>query len=337
MLLSRRRFVQLGSMAAVAAPAVLRVSAANAAQFTFRIGSDGPTTDPTVAEIIVAGDRIKERTSGAVEFSIFPSSALGAGTEMLGPVRSGAVEGYYFTSAILANAAPNAAISGMPFAFKDYESVWKALDGDLGNKIKTEVRAIGLEPLGKILDIGFRQTATTKRIDKIEDLQGIKIRVPQSPLYVGLFRTLGVLPATMSFAEVYPSLQTKVVEGMECPLNVLVNSKIYEVTKFVAKTNHMWDGFWLTVNPAFLKKLSPEQNDIVTEEVSAAADRVRQRLLEDEKKSSETLLAKGMTFTEPDLAAFRKKLVDAGFYSDWKTKFKPEVWAALEQASGQTL
>jgi len=335
--IARRKLVRSAAAGVLAAPAILRWGNANAAQFTIRMGIDSPPTEPTVVECNAAGEKIKARTNGAVEFSLFPSSALGAGTDMISPVRSGAVEGYFFTSAVVAVVAPNAAISGIPLAFKDYPTAWAALDGDLGNRIKTEIRAAGLEPMQKVFDIGFRQIATQKRIDKVEDLAGIKIRVPQSQLYVGLFRTLGVLPATMSYADVYPALQTRVVEGMEGPIIGIYNSKMYEVTKFVAITNHMWDGFWLTLNPAFWNKLSQQQRDIVTEELNLAAERMRDKIVKSEAQARSDLQAKGMTITTPDIGAFRKKLVDAGFYKEWKGRFKPEMWAALEQASGQTL
>jgi tripartite ATP-independent transporter DctP family solute receptor len=335
--IARRKLVRSAAAGVLAAPAILRWGSAGAAQFTIRMGIDSPPTESTVIECDAAGDKIKARTNGAVEFSMFPSSAPGAGTDMIAPVRSGAVEGYFFTSAVIAVIAPNAAISGIPLAFKDYPTAWAALDGDLGDRIKTEIRGTGLEPMEKVFDIGFRQIATQKRIDKVEDLAGIKIRVPQSPLYVGLFRTPGVLPATMSYADVYPALQTRVVKGMEGPILGIYNSKMYEVTKFLAITNHMWDGFWLTINPAFWNKLSPQQRDIITEELSLAAGRMREKIVTAEARAQSDLSAKGMTITRPDMGAFRKKLVDAGFYKEWKGRFKPEMWAALEQASGQSL
>ena len=257
MTIARRKLVRSAAAGMLAAPAMLRWGVARAAEFTIRMGIDSPPAEPTVIECDAAGEKIKERTNGAVEFSMFPSSALGAGTDMIAPVRSGAIEGYFFTSAVIAVIAPNAAISGIPLAFKDYPTAWAALDGDLGNRIKSEIRAAGLEPMNKVFDIGFRQIATQKRIDKVDDLAGIKMRVPQSPLYVGLFRALGVLPATLNYADVYPALQTKVVEGMEGPIVGIWNSKMYEVTKFVAITNHMWDGFWLTHQSGVLGQAFP--------------------------------------------------------------------------------
>ena len=99
----------------------------------------------------------------------------------------------------------------------------------------------------------------------------------------------------------------------------------------------MWDGFWLTLNPAFWNKLSQQQRDIITEELNLAAQRMRDKIVKAEVQARSDLQAKGMTITNPDIGRFRKKLVDAGFYKEWRGKFKPEMWTALEQASGQTL
>ena len=337
MKIARRSLIRAAAAGLLASPAIMRWGTAGAAQFTIRMGIDSPPSEPTVIECTAAGEKIKQRTNGAVEFSMFPSSALGAGTDMIAPVRSGAIEGYFFTSAVVAVVAPNAAISGIPFAFKDYATAWAAMDGDLGNRIKTEIRGAGLEPMIKVFDIGFRDIATQKRIDKVDDLAGVKMRVPQSPLYVSLFRTLGVLPATLNYADVYPALQTKVVEGMEGPIQGIYNSKMFEVTKYVAITNHMWDGFWLTLNPAFWNKMPENLRDIVTQELGLAADRMRAKIVTGEAQAQADLRAKGVTITNPDMAGFHKKLADAGFYKTWRVKFKPEIWASLEQASGRSL
>jgi TRAP-type C4-dicarboxylate transport system substrate-binding protein len=83
--------------------------------------------------------------------------------------------------------------------------------------------------------------------------------------------------------------------------------------------------------------MSQQQRDIVTEELSLAAGRMREKIVKAEEKAQSDLSGKGMTITNPDMGAFRKKLADAGFYREWKGKFKSEMWTALEQASGQSL
>ena len=240
------------------------------------MGIDAPPTEPFV-ETNAAGEKIKARTNGAVEFSMFPSSALGAGTDMIAPVRSGAVEEYFFTSRC-SRLSRRTAISGMPLAFKLSDGMGGARRRSRRPDQNRNPRSAGLEPMAKVFDIGFRQIATQKQIDSVDNLAGIKMRVPQSPLYVGLFRALGVLPATMNFADVYPALQTGGRGGgWGTIIGIYSYSKVIKGSRKVPCDDryHMWDGFWLTINPAFWNKLSQQQRDIVTEELGLAAVRMR--------------------------------------------------------------
>ncbi|WP_435336195.1 TRAP transporter substrate-binding protein, partial [Klebsiella pneumoniae] len=101
----------------------------------------------------------------------------------------------------------------------------------------------------RIWDNGFRQiTSSTRPIAGPADLQGFKIRVPVSPLWTSMFKALDSAPASINFAEVYSSLQTKIVDGQENPLAIISTAKLYEVQKYCSLTNHMWDGFWFLAN-----------------------------------------------------------------------------------------
>ena len=146
---------------------------------------------------------------------------------------------------ILATLVPAASINGIGFAFPDYDTVWKAMDGDLGAYIRGEITKANLVVMDKIWDNGFRQTtSSTKPINGPDDLKGFKIRVPVSPLWTSMFKAFDAAPASINFSEVYSALQTKIVEGQENPLAIISTAKLYEVQKFCSLTNHMWDGFW---------------------------------------------------------------------------------------------
>jgi TRAP-type C4-dicarboxylate transport system substrate-binding protein len=100
-------------------------------------------------------------------------------------------------------------------------------------------------------DLGFRQiTTSAKPIEKAADLAGMKLRVPGAPALVSLFTALGASPVSMQFGEVYTSLQTRIVDGQENPLSVIDAGKFYEVQKYCAVTNHVWDGYWICANPS---------------------------------------------------------------------------------------
>jgi TRAP-type C4-dicarboxylate transport system substrate-binding protein len=136
-----------------------------------------------------------------------------------------------------------AAINGVGFAFPDYPAVWLAMDGELGVHIRAAIAKLNLQPFGRVWDNGFRQiTSSSRPINRPRDLDGFKIRVPVSPLYTSLFRSLGAAPAGLNLSEVYSALQTRIVDGQENPLAVFETAKLYEVQKYCAMTNHVWDG-----------------------------------------------------------------------------------------------
>ena len=128
----------------------------------------------------------------------------------------------------------------MGFAFNDYPSVWKAMDGDLGAYIRGQIAKANIVAMDKIWDNGFRQiTSSTKPIAAPADLKGFKIRVPVSPLWTSMFKALDASPASINFAEVYSALQTKIVDGQENPLAIISTAKLFEVQKYCSLTNHM--------------------------------------------------------------------------------------------------
>ena len=325
----KRRTLLGGAIAGTASLGCVTVPA-NAAPLTLRIGNDVSANDPVTTELVAAADRIKQRTDGAVVVTSFPNSQLGAGSEMLAPVRSGAVEGYFFSSGLLSSVAPDAGISGLGFAFHGYDDAWKALDGTMGDVIKASIRRTGLVPMDTVWEIGLRQIATnTVAVNAVGDLGGLKIRVPVSQIYVSMFRALGAAPVTMNYAEVYAGLQTKLVNGLEGPLSTLLTTKMYEVTNKLAITNHMWDGFWLTLSSRTWERLGQYQ-PIVAEEFTAGALRARKQVADGETRNLSDLQAKGMAVTRPDIQAFRKKLVETGYFDTWKAKFSPDAWAAFQ-------
>ena len=145
---------------------------------------------------------------------------------------------------VLSTLIPTASIWGVGFAWKDYETLWRALDGKLGASLRAQITKAGLIPLEKIWDNGFRQiTTSTRPIGKPEDLKGMKIRVPINALWTSLFESLGASPTGINFAEVYSALQTRVVDGQENPPAIIAAAKLYEVQRYCALTNHMWDGW----------------------------------------------------------------------------------------------
>lgn len=334
---TRRSFIATSVLAGsiLASPRLLRAAAP---EFTLKFANIMPVDHPMNTRMNEASKKISERTDGRVVIQVFPASQLGTDADMLSQVRSGALDLLAQTGLIAATLVPTAAITGVGFAFNDYGQVWKAVDGDLGKIIRDAFGKVNLVAFEKMWDNGFRQTTSLKApIKSPDDLKGFKIRVPPAPLWTSLFTSLGASPTSIPWGETYSALQTHVADGLENPLAGIYFAKMYEVQKYLSRTNHMWDGFWILGNQDNLDMLPEDVREIVASEINAAALSQRSDV---EKLNSELqadLTEKGLEFIDVDVAQFRATLQGSSFYSDWKERFGDEAWSLLEATSGKLI
>ena len=209
------------------------------------------------------------------------------------------------------------------------------MDGDLGKLIRAEIAKRNIMAFEHIFDNGYRQiTTSTRPIRTPEDLRGMKIRVPVSPLWTSMFRAFDAAPASINFNEVYSALQTKIVEGQENPLAIVEAAKLYEVQKYCSVTNHMWDGFWLLANQRAFSRLPKDVQEVASREFARAAKEQREDVAKLNAELREKLSTAGLQFNDTDPKAFRDALRKAGFYAEWKGKFGDAAWKTLEDAVG---
>ena len=334
----RRRFVaHLGAASLATAAGVLpRFALAQQAEFTLKYANNLAATHPMNVRAKEAAEAIRRDTKGRVDLQIFPNGQMGSDTDMLSQVRSGAIDFFTLGGVVLSTLVPVAAINGIGFAFKDYDQVWAAMDGDLGKHIRESIGKVGLVAMDKIWDNGFRHiTTSTKPIVTPTDLKGFKIRVPVSPLWTSMFKALDAAPASINFNEVYSALQTKVVEGEENPLALIETSRFYEVQKFCSLTGHIWDGFWFLANAKSWARLPKDAQDIIAKHVNAAGVAERDDVAKLNTTLEGQLKTKGLTFNRPDVAPFRSALQKAGFYAEWHKKYGDGPWALLEKYTGK--
>lgn len=201
--------------------------------------------------------------------------------------------------------------------------------------MRGEIAKRGLVAMDRMWDNGYRQiTSSTRAIRTPDDLKGFKIRVPVSPLWTSMFEAFGAAPASINFSEVYSALQTKIVEGQENPLSLIVIAKLYEVQKYVSLTDHMWDGFWMLANRRSHDSLPPELGEIVARELNRSALDERADIAKLNAQVAADLKTKGLELASVDKGAFRDALRQAGFYAGWKKKFGDQAWGLLESHVG---
>jgi tripartite ATP-independent transporter DctP family solute receptor len=331
--LSRRAF--LASAAALPLFSIV-THRADAAEFELKYATGQDPTHPVNVRAKEALDRIREATSGRVNIKLFPANQLGSDTDLLGQVRNGSVEFFNLSSLILATFVPLSGITSVGFAFKSYDDVWKAMDGDLGNHIRAEIAKTPIFTVSKIWDNGFRHiTSSTREIKTADDLKSFKMRVPPAPPLTSLFQALGAAPSPINFNEVYTALQTKVVEGQENPLAIIATGRLYEVQKSCSLTGHVWDGYWVLGNKRAFQKLPADIQQIITREIEKSATDQRADVAKLTASLTGDLKAKGMNFINVAQEDFRKKLATTTFYSDWKAKYGATAWDLLEKVSGK--
>ncbi len=336
MSITRRTFIASTSALALPALSLPGRAFAQKAEFTYKYANNLPVTHPMNARAKEMADAIKTETKGRVVIEIYPNNQLGSDTDMLSQLRSGGVEFFTLSGLILATLVPASSISGLGFAFPDYDAVWKAMDGDLGAYIRGQIAKANIVAMDKIWDNGFRQiTSSSRPITSPDDLKGFKIRVPVSPLWTSMFKAFDAAPASINFGEVYSALQTKVVEGQENPLAIISTAKLYEVQKYCSVTNHMWDGFWFLANKRAWERLPDDLRAIVAKHINAAALKERTDVAALNATLQKELSEKGLIFNQPKTDAFRDRLRKAGFYTEWKGKFGDEAWAILEKNTGK--
>jgi TRAP-type transport system periplasmic protein len=332
--MSRRSVLAAG---AAVATATVFSRPARAAEFDLRFGNNMPQSHPLNIRASEAAEKIREETGGRVSVQMFPNNQLGADPDMLSQVRSGGIDIQTASGGgVLSQFIPITGMYNTGFAFRGYDQVWAALDGDFGNYLRKEIKKTGLHVFDKLWDNGFRQVTTSaKPVNSPDDLRGVKFRVPQTQIYFSLFQSFGVSPVSLAFADLYPALQTHLVDGQENPLSLIEFAKLYEVQKYCALTNHMWDGYYTIMNGRSWASLPPELQQIVARHLDAAAVLERQDLVAFNKDVRDKLQAKGIIFNTPDPAPFHDALGKAGYYERWRKTFGEEGWALLEQYAGK--
>ncbi|WP_237480609.1 TRAP transporter substrate-binding protein [Lichenibacterium dinghuense] len=308
----------------------------SAAEFSYKFATGQDPSHPVNQRAGEALNRIREASGGRLDMRLFPANQLGSDTDLLSQVRSGGVEFFNLATSILNTLVPAAGLVNVGFAFKNYDDVWKAVDGPLGQYIAGQIAKVGLVSVTPLWNNGFRQiTSSTRDILAPADLKGFKIRVPPAPILTSLFQGLGASPTPINFNELYSALQTKIVDGQENPLAIIATTKLYEVQKSLSMTSHVWDGYQILGNRRAWERLPADLKEIVQRELAASGQQERQDVVRLSDSLRQDLAAKGLAIHDVDSGAFRDVLKGSSYYKDWLAKFGDEAWKVLEGTTGK--
>lgn len=282
-------------------------SASDAPVKIIKLGHIAPPEDPFNVCATKFAELVAAKTKGQVKVEVFPGGQLGNDREQIEAMRMGSLDMSIEGSINYEAFVPETAFVDLPFLFKDRQAAFKALDSPTSQQIWGTVREkIGVRILA-MPENGFRQITTAKTpIKSLADLKGLKMRVPQTKLYMDTFKALGTIPTPITFTELFTALQSGVVEGEENGMPLIYSSKFYEVQKFLAVTNHIYDAAPLAMSEKTWQTLTPDQQQAVQAAANEARDFQRQFVIQREEDLIKKLQAAGMTFTYPARDEFVK-------------------------------
>ncbi len=271
--------------------------------------SDGPK-DPYAIVAHAFADGIAERIPDAINVQFYPNNQLGDEKLMMEGLRFGTIEAAIVTNALIATVEPGFQVVDMPFLFEDAGKAHEVLDGPIGQELMGSLEDSGIIGLG-FAEGGFRHMINNVRpVAAPSDVEGVKFRVMQNPVFIDMFRSLGGNAVPIGWGETFTAAQQGTVDGLEIPLAVIASNKYSEVVKYLSLTKHTYSALGVLVSKRFFDKLTPEQQEALREAAAAAIDTQRDQVAANETEMVSTLEEQGMTVNDvSDVAAFREKVV----------------------------
>ncbi|MCT4565596.1 MAG: TRAP transporter substrate-binding protein [Maledivibacter sp.] len=248
---------------------------------------------------------VKEKTSGKVEIEIFPNATLGDERTLLEGMQMGTVDMGIITNGPVANFVEEIAVFELPFLFGSPEEAYKVLDGPVGKELLGKLEDVNLKGLA-YAERGFRNLTNSKKsIETAEDINGLKIRVMENPVYIDTFKALGANTVPMAWTEALTALQQGTIDGQENPVNVIYSFKLYETQKYLSMTRHTYAPAIFVMSKQKFEKLPEDMQKVVMECAQEAAEHERRINAENEQKQIEELKKNGMEIVNPDLQPFK--------------------------------
>ncbi len=231
---------------------------------------------------------VEKASEGRIKVELYPNGQLGGDRQAIEAVQLGTVHMTIPAAAVLSGFEPRFQVFDLPFVFKSKEAAYRALDGELGDRLSSLLIPLGMRNLA-FAENGFRHAPNHRApVTRPEDLAGFKIRTMENPVHMATFKALGANPTPISFGELYTALQQKVVDAQENPIPLVYTSKFYEVQKYYSLTGHVYAATVVLINDAFFTSLPEDLQKILVE--GAVRYRTYQRELS--QKQDEEMIAK---------------------------------------------
>ena len=276
-------------------------------KYRLNVGTVLTETDPLFKGALEFKKNVEARSKGAIAVGVYPNSLLGDTKEMQEQVKAGTNIAVITDAARLAESVPAIGILGAPYLVDGPEEAKKLTTSALFKGWTDELAAKhGYRVLSFNWYQGARHFWTNKPVAAPADLKGQRIRTPGATVWQATIKAMGAEPTALGWAEVYPGIQQKVIDGAEAQHPASAGIRIYEVCKYLAKTSHFQLVTPLVCSEAWFQTLPKSYQAILLEEALKAGDAATKYTVDGLAANEAEFAKNGVVISTPDLAPFRK-------------------------------
>lgn len=285
--------------------------------------TDGPQ-DPYAVGARAFKERVEKATNNRLDVQLYPNRQLGDEKPLVEGMRLGTVDAGIITNAVLAQIEPSLQLNDMPFMFANEEQARALLDGPVGQKLGANLEKKGVKLLAW-MEGGFRNMINNVRpVTKPDDVSGVKFRVMQNPVYISMFSSLGGNAVPMAWGETFTAVQQGAIDGLEIPLAIIDQAKMYEVTKFLSITNHTYSAIGLVMSKRTFDRMPDDIKKAIVEVSAPAAKAQRDAATATANEILERLEKSGMKVNRiTDVKPFRTSVQSV--YEKFKDSIGPDL------------
>jgi len=295
----------------LATVALATMGVASAQDKTIKFATQNPKGHPIVMGMEKFAEVVQAKSGGKIKVNLFPGGTLGSDQANVSALQGGTLEMVSMNSGILAAQVKDFAVFDFPFMFANSREADAVVDGPFGKKMHAKLEEKGIVGLA-YYELGFRNITNGRRaINKVADLEGLKLRVIPNPVNVDWVKALGANPTPLPFPEVYAALEQKAIDGQENPVTVINANKFYEVQKHLVMTNHQYNPQSVMVSKKFWDSLSPAEKQLIQDAATESVKLQREQARGQVATALDNMKKNGMAVTElpaAELAVLRDKM-----------------------------
>ena len=303
---------------------------------TLQIGFENSLSEPIGQALVKWQELVAEKGDGSLTIELFPDSQLGNKTDIIDQMLLGEPVMTLADGAFYADyGVPDFGIVFGPYLFTSWDECWKLIDSDWYAEQSAKLEDLGLKLVASNWAYGIRHTLTTKKVETVDDLAGLQIRVPTNQIQSKGFEVLGATPVGMSLGDVYTALQQGTIDGAENPLSTLYGRKLQEVAKYLILDGHVYNFTTWICSADWFNSLTAEQQELLISTGREAGVYNNELAAEADQKYLDLMVADGVEVVDPSdevVAAFQEKakaFYDLGVFG-WSEGLYDTVKAAMQ-------